>query len=222
MEQRGFARKPLGEVQVDLCFACNAMWFDSFESAQLTPGAVLELFRLIHEHEGSGARPRPARMPCPRCEATLKRTQDMQRTQRIAYDRCPEGHGRFITFFQFLREKEFVRELTRGEIEQLRATVAQVRCSSCGGPVDLGRDAHCRYCQAPISILDPQAVGRTLEALAAQERQRSRYDAKAATDALFSGRRAISRQHVGIDQPGAGAELVDLVSDAIDFLCDVT
>jgi hypothetical protein len=30
--------------------ACQAIWFDQYESAQLTPSAVIDLFRRIHDH----------------------------------------------------------------------------------------------------------------------------------------------------------------------------
>ena len=50
MERRGFSRKPLGGLELDLCFACHAIWFDHMESAQLTPKAVIDLFAQIHQH----------------------------------------------------------------------------------------------------------------------------------------------------------------------------
>ena len=43
MLRRAFERKPFGALDLDLCFACHAIWFDRYESAQLTPGAVIEL-----------------------------------------------------------------------------------------------------------------------------------------------------------------------------------
>ena len=43
-----FARQLNGEVALDLCFACQGIWFDEFESAQLAPAGVLELLSLIH------------------------------------------------------------------------------------------------------------------------------------------------------------------------------
>ena len=42
MEQRFFEKKPHGKVELDLCFTCHAIWFDQYESATLTPGAVIE------------------------------------------------------------------------------------------------------------------------------------------------------------------------------------
>ena len=193
MQRRDFERKPFGRVDLDLCFDCQVIWFDQYESAQLTPGAVLELFRLIHEHEPREERRLPDGLRCPVCLKALLYTRDVQRTNRFAYHRCADGDGRLSTFFQFLREKNFVRSLSPGEIAQLRATVAQVRCSSCGAPVDLTRDTVCSFCRAPISILDPEAVRETVAELGEAERQRQRVDPAAAMDALLAGKRFEAR-----------------------------
>ena len=221
MQAQSFARKPLGTVELDLCFACHAIWFDQYESAQLTPGAVIELFRAIHEHGAEGERPSRERMQCPMCRKTLAHTFDLQRTQRIVYDRCPDGHGRFTTFFQFLREKEFVREVSTAELARLRATVAQVRCSSCGGAIDLARDAKCAYCGAAISVLDPQAVESALASLAQAERQRVTAQPTAVMDALLAGQR-MERRLAATDAPASGSfallGAVDLVGEALSML----
>lgn len=212
MQRQSFERRPGGQVEIDICFPCQSIWFDRYESAQLTPGAVLDLFREIHEN---AVQPRPsADSPrCPVCSTTLALTQDLQRTNRITYSRCIYGHGRLTSFFQFLREKNFVRSLTALEVDRLRAHVTQVRCSSCGAPVDLVHDAQCSFCHAPISILDADAVKRTIAELTEEERRRRPVDAKAAVDALFAGRR-YERKMVRIEGPG----MVDLVGEALDFL----
>lgn len=193
MEQRALDRKPSGKVQLDICFACHGIWFDQYESAQLTPGAVIELFRAIHDHHDQPPRPLGDALKCPTCRDRLAFTNDFQRSNRISYYRCPRGDGRLSTFFQFLREKEFVRDLTRAEIERLKATVKQVRCSSCGAPVDLGRDACCGFCRAPISILDADAVRKTIADLDARERGRHLGDPREIVDGLLSGK----RRHLG-------------------------
>ena len=55
--------------------------------------------------------------------ARLRATHDMQRTTRFEYLRCPNGHGRLTTFFDFLREKDFIRPLTPQQIAELRQNV---------------------------------------------------------------------------------------------------
>lgn len=168
MRRQSFARRPEGRVDLDLCFGCRAIWFDAYESSVLAAAGVIELFRIVNTPAPAPPRPLDAAPQCVTCRATLQLTHDVQRTNRFVYYRCPAGHGRFTTFLQFLREKSFVRSLTDAEAERLRVTVAQVRCSSCGAPVDIGRDAQCPYCRAPIAILDADAVRKVLAELDAQ------------------------------------------------------
>lgn len=210
MERQSLERKPLGRVELDLCFGCHALWFDQHESASLTPGAVIELFRAIHAHRDAPLRPVADNLRCPACRAGLQLTHDIQRSNRISYYRCPDGHGRFTTFFQFLREKNFVRSLTRGEIERLKAHVAQVRCSGCGASVDLARDSQCGYCRSAISILDAEAVRKTLAELDAQEQRRKTVDPTAAIEGLLAGQR--------FERKLKRIEGRDLVEEALEFL----
>ena len=217
MQRLEFERKPVGLLDLDVCFDCQVIWFDQYESAQLTPGAVLELFRQIHEHEPREERRMPAGVRCPECLKALVYTQDLQRTNRIAYHRCPERHGRLSTFYQFLREKNFVRSLSPAEIDQLKATVTQVRCSSCGAPVDLERGTACSFCRAPISILDPDAVRRTVEELGEAERGRQRVDPQEAMNALLAGARFHKNEWVRSPGPPRNAA-VDLVNEALHML----
>jgi hypothetical protein len=217
MARQAFARKLAGTLDLDLCFDCQAIWFDAYESAQLTPGAVIGLFRTIEAQRARAARPLPEVLRCVACRGKLVLTHDIERTNRIVYYRCPQGDGRFTTFLQFLREKEFVRSVTPVEMQRLRATVAQVRCSSCGAPVDIAKDAECPYCHAPISILDADAVRRTLDQLEADERRRCTPDPAAMIDGLIEGKRAALR----IDAAARGMaprEPVDLVHEALSLL----
>lgn len=220
LARRAFDRRTGGQVDLDLCFACHAIWFDQYESAQLTPGAVIGLFRAIHEGQAAAARPLPAKLACVQCRGPLKLTQDLQRNTRISYFRCGAGHGRLSTFGQFLREKDFVRDLTATEVEKLRATVAQVRCNGCGAPVPISQQATCGYCRAPISMLDAAAVERTLAALGEAERRRTTVDPLAAMDAVLAGQRVerLARATEANHFAAKAAVTVDLATAALDFL----
>ena len=159
-------------VTIDLCLPCQVFWFDTRESLQLTPGAVLKLFRLIGEHAlgaRGGATDRPV---CPRCQTRLLLTHDQQRNTRFQYRRCPAGHGRLITFVEFLREKDFIRPLSAQQIEELRQNVQFVNCSNCGAPIDLAKHAACAHCGSPLSMLDMKRAG----ALVAELREADRKD----------------------------------------------
>ena len=141
-------------VVVDVCDPCQSLWLDAGENLQLTPAATLALFRVIGEHV---AKPQPSgadMAKCPRCRGRLRKTQDLQRATKFEYLRCPNGHGRLMTFFDFLKEKDFVRPLTAHQIAELRKTIQTVNCSNCGAPIDLARGSTCAHCGSPLSMLD--------------------------------------------------------------------
>jgi hypothetical protein len=161
------------KVTVDVCHVCRGLWLDGNELLQLSPAATLELFRMMAGDAGS-AGPAAARASCPRCGLALHDTSDMQRSTRFFYRRCPRGDGRFMTYFQFLRAKNFVRSLSEAEVRDLRQHVRQINCSNCGAPVDVERGAACGHCGTPISILDPEQVQKTAgELQRADERRRA-------------------------------------------------
>ncbi len=163
-------------VALDLCHDCGALWFDGTESLVLTPGAVLRLFQLIHAR-AAARQPRAfGALSCPRCAHGLAATTDLQRNTRFNYWRCTVGDGRFITFAEFLREKNFVRSLAPRELEELRARVKSVRCSSCGAGVDLERGSTCTYCRMPVSVVDPRQIEKIVHVLQAAEAKRQTVD----------------------------------------------
>jgi len=147
-------------VDIDLCTACQAFWFDKYESLKLSPASTLKLMKLIGECSAKG---RPAfssfsslssRLQCPRCDTDLLETHDLQRNTRFSYRRCENEHGRFISFFDFLKEKNFIRALSAQQIADLRKKIQIVNCSNCGAPIDLTTAAACAHCGSPISMLD--------------------------------------------------------------------
>ena len=139
---------------IDLCAACQALWFDKYESLKLSPSSTLKLMKFIGEHSGSIATPPSNTAKCPRCSSTLLQTHDMQRSTRFIYWRCGNDHGKFIRFFEFLKEKNFVRPLTPEQITELRQNIQTLNCSSCGAPIDLAASSVCSHCGSPVSMLD--------------------------------------------------------------------
>ena len=141
-------------VEIDLCAGCQAFWFDRYESLKLSPGSTLKLMKFIGEHTAPGKELRTEELRCPRCTSPLMATNDMQRSTRFSYWRCLREHGRFIRFFEFLREKDFVRPLTPQQLAELRRTIQTINCSNCGAPIDLAANSSCPHCKSPISMLD--------------------------------------------------------------------
>ena len=152
-------------VPIDLCRSCQVFWFDTRESLQLSPGAVLRLFRLIGEQAMTAHPAAPAHPSCPRCGLRLLLTHDQQRSTRFQYLRCGRGHGRLITFVDFLREKNFIRPLSARQIEELRRNVQTINCSNCGAPIDLTATSTCPHCASPLSMLDMKQAGALVAAL---------------------------------------------------------
>jgi hypothetical protein len=157
-------------VTIDLCEPCQSLWFDGRESLQLAPAATLSLFRIIGER---AARPQLRdgdAAKCPRCKGRLRRTRDMQRNTRFEYFKCPNDHGRLISFFEFLKEKDFIKPLTPAQLTELRQNVQTMHCSSCGGTIDLARTAACSHCGAALSMLDLSQAERVVQQLREADR----------------------------------------------------
>jgi len=161
MSAQRFARKLGGEIALDLCFFCQGIWFDDYESLQLAPGGVIDLFKLIHVHRDDQRLPLSSPLRCPRCNEPLIQSQDRVKSGLFNYQRCGQ-HGRFITFGQFMIEKGFVRQLSGAEIKELSVRIGVIRCSGCGAPVDIRKESACGHCRAPIAILDSHAVEAAL------------------------------------------------------------
>ncbi|MEO5823360.1 MAG: zf-TFIIB domain-containing protein [Vicinamibacteraceae bacterium] len=159
-------------VALDLCPGCNGIWFDGMESHQLTPGSTLMLFKQMGEAVAEANRPLGERKQCPRCQAVLTGEVDKQRTTSFEAFRCPKGHGRYLTFGAFLRAKNFVRDLTPTEMTELRRHVQSVKCTGCGAAVDVRTTSACGFCRAPIAMIDPDQLQRTIAELEARETRR--------------------------------------------------
>lgn len=173
-------------IEIDVCEPCHVIWFDNLESASLSPGSVIELFKRIYAARDGARNLLKNVVDCPVCLITLKSTSDLAKGGRFSYSRCTNGHGRLISFTQFLREKSFIRSLQPHEISALSVKVKQIRCSSCGGPVNLENDKACVHCGAAISVLDEVAVEKALAALQAKEVQRSTFDPSRLGDAIMA------------------------------------
>lgn len=152
-------------VTIDLCLPCQTFWFDGLESIALTPASTLALFRIIGEHPTRPHLLASTMAKCPRCRTHLRRIRDLQRATRFEYLKCPNDHGRLITFFEFLKEKDFIRPLTPQQIAELRRNVQTINCSNCGAPIDLAKNSACAHCRSPLSMLDMNQAEKLVEQL---------------------------------------------------------
>jgi len=220
MSALDLARKPLGSLTVDLCAQCQVVWFDTYESLQLTPGGTLGLFRAIHEAQAATPRPLAPPLPCPRCDTILALTQDLRQTTRFSYWRCRYGHGRLTPFFQFMREKSFIRPLTPPELARLAENVKTVRCASCGAPVAIAQASACAYCGSPVMVLDPDAVTKALAEIDQAARPPQASDADRRGDAIIAMARLEQEmaRNRAAEETGGAIDLVGLGLSALGTL----
>ncbi len=162
-------------IAIDLCAGCNGLWLDGMESHQLSPAGTLALFRHMAAVSGQ-TKPVRERKPCPRCGVRLKATVDKQRSTAFEVFLCPKRHGRYMTFLAFMRAKNFVRDLTVTEVNELRRHVQMIKCVNCGANVDITKASVCRYCGAAIAMLDPEQLQHTVAELEAADQRRRTLD----------------------------------------------
>jgi|SRR5450631_1379997 hypothetical protein len=203
-------------ISASFCFACQVLWFDQHDCAQLSPGGVLEVFKALNEHRSDARTALPELLDCPRCSSRLALTQDLQHTTHFSYYRCPFGHGRLSSFLQFMLEKNFIRPISGAELAALKAKVRTIQCSNCGAPVDLEHSVACAYCHTPISILDPDAVTKAVGALAAAEANRKAVNVDALADAII-----LQQQPETSSQISATIMAVDLVAVGVGIFADL-
>jgi hypothetical protein len=152
-------------ITVDVCAPCQSFWFDQHTSLQLSPGSTLKLMKFIGEHSSTAKPALSDVLRCPRCGDQLSLAHDLVRNMRFNYWTCANGHGKFIGFFDFLKEKNFIHALSAQEIQQLKQNVQTVNCCNCGASIDLQHNSACPYCHSPISMLDMKQQSQMLAQL---------------------------------------------------------
>lgn len=197
---------PLGHLALDYCVTCRGIWFDPHESTRLEPASILELFRIIHDAREAATQPIAPHLVCPRCAQALLVTRDLVRSGPIAYHRCPNGHGRFTPFAQFLTEKGFVRHIAKKEIRRIALSIGQVSCHACGGPIDLRSDTACPHCRSPIAVLDADAMAKAFAVYS---------EAAAPGVREIRGELAVAVKSLPFLPRGRGRSLLELGIDAV-------
>lgn len=194
MRSMTLARYDGASLTVDLCTQCYVIWFDQHESTQLAPEAVIELFQEIHAHREGERHPLSSDLHCPRCTGPLVLSHDICKAGPLTYYRCQHDKGRLTPFFQFLREKQFVRSLSPTELSHVRAQIKQVLCPSCGAPMDLEHAAACSYCGAPLAVLDADAVQAAMKIWTESATRRAQTAADVRVQSLAGTIQALSQQ----------------------------
>lgn len=210
MTGRPFDRLYGRSIDLDICHVCQVIWFDNQEMLQLAPRATLDLLAAIATEQNAPRTTLAATLRCPRCATPLEDTHDMQRATRFTYFRCPAGHGRIMTYYQFLRARSFVRVLNADEVNDLRRRIKQINCANCGAPIDLGQDAACRFCRTPVAVLDPDQMQKAVAQL------KETAEAKSRIDPLLP--LTLARERAAAEAAFADTDPPDLLADGLRAL----
>ena len=141
-----------GPMTVDLCTACRGFWFDAGEQFRLTPAATLVLVRRVEASRDQPRQRMGSRFRCPRCRLPLGVTYDLVRDDKYHYFRCPDRHGIFMPFFEFLRSQGLVRGLTPcGKSTRLQRWVDHARAAA---RPSIQTQSKCASCGSSLSIVD--------------------------------------------------------------------
>ena len=202
-------------VDINFCLGCRAFWFEPFETLHLTRGSTLKLFAVIADQAPAvAASSVPNACYCPKCDARLLLTRDRQHNTSFQYWRCDRGHGRFTSFVDFLREKDFIRPLSPQQIKELRKNIQMINCSNCGAAIDLTRDSVCGHCGSPLSMLDTKKMA---------EMAKSETTGPAHEPAEIPALILLRESNAGRDAGSSSFSLVDLGLQAVaKWLRDLT
>ena len=149
-------------VELDLCAGCHLVWFDTIESVRIGGAALLTLIghmaraqTLAHQVIRGDAR-------CPRCAGGLKTVHNQTRWGRSLQLDCPNRHGTYQSFGQFLHEKGLLRPMSSVDRNTLLASAGRIDCVNCGADIGLA-DAACPHCRSVPSLLDVARLARALD-----------------------------------------------------------
>lgn len=149
-------------VDIDLCAGCHLVWFDPVESARLSGPGLLALIGEMAAAHSLAHQPLQPRLGCPHCHAIARTVHNRTRWGRSLQLECPERHGAWQTFGQFLYEKGLLRPM--GSADRHRALEGRdaLHCVNCGGALG-NDDATCPWCSAVPALVDVARLARALD-----------------------------------------------------------
>ena len=149
-------------IDLDLCAACDLVWFDGTETAQLSGSALLEL---IGEMASCQALPHELlrdTATCPRCNGGLRLVHNQSRWGHSSQLQCLRRDGAYQSFAQFLEEKGLLRPMSHLDRARLLRDRGRIDCVNCGGNIGAGDDC-CPFCRSVPSLLDVARLAHALD-----------------------------------------------------------
>lgn len=170
------------KTELDVCEACNFIWFDDLESVRLSGAGVLDLLTVMASAQTTAMQPLKDALDCVHCGAQLKRAANIVRHGRSMHLECENHHGTLQSFALFLSERGLVRLLLPADLPKDGST-EPLECLNCGAPVRYGEHHECSHCQSPLFTLD---VDRVAHMIAQQRHKRLCAAAEASPEIIDS------------------------------------
>jgi Zn-finger nucleic acid-binding protein len=155
-------------VEIDLCAPCHLVWFDVVESARLAGPGLLALIGEMAAAQSLAHQPLRPDLGCPRCRAAVRTVHNRTRWGRSLQLECPQRHGAWQTFGEFLNEKGLLRPMSSADRARALQRPAGLLCVNCGGAVGAG-DAECPWCRSVPAVVDVARLAHALDPEGATE-----------------------------------------------------
>ncbi|GAP34775.1 hypothetical protein [Piscinibacter sakaiensis] len=149
-------------VELDLCAGCHLLWFDGTESARLAGPGVLRLLGDMAQTQRVPHRVLRGDLGCLRCGRRTATVHNRSRWGPSLQLGCPERHGAYQSFAQYLGEKGYARALSSADRARLEARDGGLGCVNCGGRIAAG-DAACPWCGSVPALIDLARLAQALD-----------------------------------------------------------
>jgi hypothetical protein len=149
-------------VEVDLCAPCHLVWFDVVESARLAGPGLLTLIGSMAAAQRLAHQPLKPDLRCLHCSATVKTVHNRTRWGRSLQLECPQRHGAWQTFGEFLNEKGLLRPASSADRARALAAPGGWHCINCGGVLG-AKDDTCTWCGSVPALVDVARLARALD-----------------------------------------------------------
>lgn len=149
-------------VELDLCPACHLVWFDGVETANLTGPGLLALIGEMAAAQRLPHQPLRADLGCLRCRTALRTVHNRSRWGPSLQLACPQRHGAYQSFAQFLSEKGLARLMSSADRARLLQRDGVLHCINCGG--GFGATASdCPWCRSVAAVIDIARLAQALD-----------------------------------------------------------
>lgn len=149
-------------VQIDLCAPCHLVWFDVVESARLSGPGLLALIGEMAAAQALAHQPLRPGIGCPHCRQPVRTVHNRTRWGQSLQLECPQRHGAWQTFGQFLNEKGLLHPMSSADRARALLRPEGWRCVNCGGALGAA-DATCPWCSAVPAVVDVARLAHALD-----------------------------------------------------------